>query len=148
MSLNQKILDALKQSMLARDAARTGTLRLVKSALGYAQIEAGRDVLEDAEILAVLRKEAKKRRDALAEYERAGRAAQADQERGELAVIEEFLPTPLSAAEMEELVRACIAESGAASKKDTGAVMKLATARADGRADGRTLSGLVARLLP
>lgn len=148
MSLQTRIQDALKAAMLARDPEKTGALRLLKSALGYAQIERKTDELSDADTLAVIQKEAKKRRDAIEEYERGGRPELAAKERTELKVIEEFLPQALSPAELEELVRGAIAEAGATSKKDMGAVMKIATARAAGRADGRALSGTVSRLLP
>jgi uncharacterized protein YqeY len=148
MSLQQKITDALKSSMLAKQAERTTALRALKSALGYTQIEKKVDSLDDAAVMAVIQKEAKKRKDSIEEFEKGGRADLAATERTELAVLSEFLPTALSAEEVEALVREAIAESGATSKKDMGAVMKLATAKAAGRADGKALSGLVSRLLP
>ena len=148
MSLQQRLTDSLKQAMIQKQAERTGTLRLVKAALGYLQIEKKTDALTDADVLAVLQKEAKKRKDAIAGFEAGGRPESAANERVELAIIEEFLPAALSAEEAEALVRAAIAEVGATSKKDMGAVMKAATARAGGRADGKVLSSLVGRLLP
>lgn len=148
MTLVESINAGLKSAMLARDADRTGTLRMLKSAIGYAQIERKVEPLPDADALAVVQKEAKKRRDAIAEYERGGRAELAAKEAAELKVLEEFLPQPLSPEELETLVRAAIAEVGATSKKEMGAVMKAAQARAAGRADGKVLSGLVGRLLP
>jgi uncharacterized protein YqeY len=148
MSLQQKITDALKSAMLAKQAERTTALRALKSALGYTQIEKKVDSLDDAAVMAVIQKEAKKRKDSIEEFEKGGRADLAATERTELAVLSEFLPTALSAEEVEALVREAIAESGATSKKDMGAVMKLATAKAAGRADGKALSGLVSRLLP
>jgi len=148
MSLQQQLTDSLKQAMLARQAERTQTLRLVKSALGYAQIEKKADSLSDAEVLVVLQKEAKKRKDAVAGFEAGGRPESAANERAELAIIEEFLPKALSPEETEALVKAAIAEVGATSKKDMGAVMKAATAKAGGRADGKVLSSIVGRLLP
>ena len=148
MSLQQQLNDHLKQAMLARQTDRLNTLRLVKSAVGYAQIEAKVDALPDADVLAVFQREAKKRKDAIAGYEAGGRPESAAQELVELRIIEEFLPKALSPEDVETLVRAAIAEVGATSKKDMGAVMKAATAKAGGRADGKTLSGLVARLLP
>ncbi len=148
MSLQQKITDALRSAMLAKQAERTTALRALKSALGYTQIEKKVDSLDDAAVMAVIQKEAKKRKDSIEEFEKGGRADLAATERTELAVLSEFLPTALSAEEVEALVREAIAESGATSKKDMGAVMKLATAKAAGRADGKALSGLVSRLLP
>lgn len=148
MTLIEKITAELKASMLAKDADRTGALRMLKSAIGYVQIEKKVEPLPDAETLAVIQKEAKKRRDAIAEYERGGRAELAAKEAAELKVLEEFLPKQLSAEELEALVKAAIAEVGATSKKDMGTVMKAAQAKAAGRADGKTLSGVVNRLLP
>ena len=148
MTLTEKITAELKASMLAKDADRTGALRMLKSAIGYAQIEKKVEPLPDADALTVVQKEAKKRRDAIAEFERGGRAELAAKEAAELKVLEEFLPKQLSAEELEALVKAAIAEVGATSKKDMGTVMKAAQAKAAGRADGKTLSGLVNRLLP
>ena len=146
--LQEKLVAELKASMMAKNTDRTGTLRMVKSALGYVQIEKKVEVLPDAEVTAVLQREAKKRRDAITEYEKAGREELVAKERAELLVIEEFLPKALSPEELEALVKAAIAEVGATSKKDMGVVMKAAQAKAAGRADGKVLSGLVGRLLP
>ena len=148
MALQQKLTDDLKQAMLAKQTDRVNTLRLVKSALGYAQIEKKTETLSDADVQAVLQKEAKKRKDAVDGFEAGGRAESAANERAELAILEEYLPKALSPEELEVLVKAAIVEVGATSKKELGAVMKAATAKAAGRADGRALSGLVGRLLP
>lgn len=148
MTLVEKINAELKASMLAKDADRTGALRMLKSAIGYAQIEKKVEPLPDADALAVVQKEAKKRRDSIDEFERGGRAELAAKEAAELKVLAEFLPQQLSPEELETLVKAAIAEAGATSKKDMGAVMKVAQAKAAGRADGKALSGLVNRLLP
>ena len=113
-----------------------------------AQIEKKVEPLPDADALAVVQKEAKKRRDAFSEFERGGRPELAAKEAAELKVLEEFLPKQLSPEELEELVKAAIAEAGATAKKDMGSVMKVAQAKAAGRADGKVLSGLVNRLLP
>ncbi len=148
MTLQEKLTAELKAAMLSRNTDRTATLRLIKSALGYVQIEKKVESLPDVEVTAVLQREAKKRRDAREEYERGGRPELAAQELAELAIIEEFLPKALSSEELESLVRAVIAETGAVSKKEMGLVMKAAQAKAAGRADGRVLSGIVSRLLP
>lgn len=148
MTLNEKIVAELKASMLARDSDRTGALRLIKAAFGYAQIEKKTDLLTDEDAIVVLQKAAKMRRDSIEEFEKGGRAELAAKERAELKVIEEFLPKPLSPEELTELVKAAITETGATSKKDMGLVMKAVQAKAAGRADGRTLSGIVSKLLP
>jgi len=148
MSLQQRVTDDLKSAMMAREAVRTATLRMLKAALGYAQIEKKTDTLSDAEVMAVIQREAKKRRDAIEEFEKGGRAEMAANERAELEVLSGFLPKALTPEELEALVRGVIAEVGATSKKDMGAVMKAAQAKVDGRADGRSVSALVSRLLP
>lgn len=148
MSLQQRISDELKASMLARKAERTNTLRALKSALGYTQIEKKVEFLGDADVLIVIQREAKKRKDSVEEFEKGGREDLASIERGELLILAEFLPKPLSSEEIEALVREAIASTGATSKKDMGAVMKVAQAQAGGRADGKALSALVTRLLP
>lgn len=148
MSLQARITEELKAAMVARNADRTGALRLIKSALGYTQIEKKVDTLTDADVTAVLQKEAKKRTNAISEYTAGGREELAAKERAELAIIEEFLPKALSPEELEALVKAVIAETGATSKKDMSAVMKATLARAAGQADGKSVSALVGRLLP
>jgi uncharacterized protein YqeY len=148
MSLQQRVTDELKSSMLARQTVRTGTLRMLKAALGYAQIEKKTETLPDADVMAVIQREAKKRRDAMDEFEKGGRAEMAANEKAELEVLSEFLPKALLAEELESLVRGVITEIGATSKKDMGAVMKAAQAKIDGRADGKSVSALVSRLLP
>jgi uncharacterized protein YqeY len=134
--------------MLARDAERLNTLRMLKSAAGYVQIEKKTDALSDADFMAVVQREVKKRRDAVEQYTAGGRPELAAKETAEIAVLETFLPKPLSAEELEALVRSTIQEVGATDKKQMGAVMKAVQAKVSGRADGKTISALVGRLLP
>ena len=148
MSLQDRISRELKEAMLAKDAEKLSTLRLLKSALGYVQIEKKTDQLSDAEITAVIQKESKKRRDSIEQYRNGGRPELAEKEARELAVLETFLPAPVSPEELEQLVRAAIQELGATSKKEMGAVVKAVQAKAAGRADGKTISGIVGKLLP
>ena len=148
MSLQQRVNDELKSSMLARQALRTGTLRMLKAALGYAQIEKKTETLSDADVMTLIQREAKKRRDSIEEFEKAGRTEMAANEKAELEVLSEYLPKALSAEELESLIREVIIEVGATSKKDMGAVMKAAQSKVDGRADGKSVSALVSRLLP
>jgi uncharacterized protein len=148
MSLQDRISHEIKAAMLARDADRLGALRMLKSALGYAQIERKTESLSDADVVALVQKEVKKRRDSMEQFEKGGRAELAAKEKQEITVLETFLPQPFSPEELEQLVRATIQELGAASKKDMGPVIKAVQAKAAGRADGKTVSGLVGRLLP
>ncbi len=148
MTLLERVSHEIKAAMLAKDAGRLSTLRLLKSALGYAQIERKTENLSDADVIGIVQKEIKKRRDAIEQYEKGGRPELAANERGEIPVLEGFLPTPLSAEELEQLVRNSIQELGAASKKDMGAVIKAVQGQAAGRADGKSISTVVAKLLP
>lgn len=148
MSLQQRIQDEIKAAMLAKDADRLGTLRLLKSALGYVQIEKKTDSLPDGEVVSVIQKEIKKRRDSIEQFKAGNRPELAEKEQNEIAVLETFLPKPFSADELEQLIRATIQETGATSKKDMGPVIKAVQAKAAGRADGKTISGLVGKLLP
>jgi hypothetical protein len=148
MSLQERISGEIKAAMLARDAERLSTLRMLKSALGYVLIERKTENLPDAEVVALVQKEVKKRRDSVEQFEKGGRAELAAKEKQEIAVLESFLPQPLSAEVLEKLVCDTITELGATSKKEMGAVIKAVQAKAAGRADGKTISGLVGKLLP
>jgi hypothetical protein len=149
MSLQTRIDDDIKEAMKARDAARLGVLRMAKSAIKNAAIEKGGSdaSLEDGEAVAVLRKQIKQRQDSVAGFEAGGRPELAAAERAEIAILEGYLPAALSDADLEALVREAIAEAGATSRQQMGAVMKLANAKAAGRADGKALSSAVQRLL-
>lgn len=148
MPLQDQISQEIKAAMLAKDALRLGTLRLLKSALGYVQIEKKVDSLPDNEVITVIQKEIKKRRDSVEQYQAGGRPEQAAAELAEITVLETFLPKALSPEELEALVKSCIAEANATSKKDMGPVIKAVQAKAAGRADGKTISTLVSKLLP
>lgn len=149
MTLIEKIDADLKDAMRAKDATRVGVLRMAKSALRNAAIEKGgaEAALDEAEATAVLRKQIKQREDAIAGFEKGGRPELAAAERAEIQILESYLPAALDAVALEALVRETIAEAGASSLKDMGAVMKLATSKAAGRADGRALSAEVRRQL-
>ena len=148
MSLQERLQQELKAAMLSKDAEKLSTLRLLKSAIGYVQIEKKTEQLSDAEMVAVIQKEAKKRRDSIEQYRNGGRPELADKEARELTVLEAFLPQQLSPEELDKLVRAAIQELGATGKKDMGPVVKAVQAKAAGRADGKTISSLVGKLLP
>jgi len=150
MSLVTQIDADLKKAMLARDADKLSVLRMLKSAVKYAAIEkGGADASPtDLEVLAVVRKEVKKREDSIASYSQAGRTDLADKEKQELEFLRTFLPAQLSLEKVEELVKEAIKEVGATSKAQMGSVMKAAQAKAMGQADGKTLSQIVQRLLP
>ncbi len=150
MTFQARIDQDIKAAMLARETAKLGVLRMLKTALMNAAIEKGGagSSLDDSDALAIVRKEVKKRQDSVEAFEKGGRPEMAASEKAEIEILNAYLPQQLSAAEVEALVKAAIAEAGATSKKDMGAVMKLVNAKAAGRADGRTLSAEVQKHLP
>src|SRR5260221_7653898 len=148
MSLQARLSQEIKTAMLARDADRLSTLRLLKSAVAYFELERKTDSLSDSEFVAVVQKEIKKRRDSIEQFEKGGRLELAEKEKKEIPVLETFLPQPLSPAELEQLVKTTIQELGATSKKEMGPVIKAVQAKAAGRADGKSISTVVGRLLP
>lgn len=148
MSQQEKLNQEIKSAMLAKDADRLGALRMLKSAIGYILIEKKADALSDADFISIVQKEVKKRRDSIEQYEKGGRPELAAKEKQEITVLEGFLPQPLSTEELEKMVREAITETGAASKKEMGPVIKAVQAKAAGRAEGKTISQIVGRLLP
>lgn len=149
MSINDKIANDLKDAMRAKDQGAMTALRALKSALKYAAVEKlGADgVLDDADALAVVRKQLKQRRDSIEQFTAGGRADLADKELAEVAILERYLPAGLSEAEVTALVDAVITELGATEKKQMGQVMKVLQERAAGRADGKLLSQAVSAKL-
>lgn len=147
MSFVNKIESEIKAAMLARESVRLGTLRLFKAALVNRSVEKGRD-LDEAESLQVAAALVKQRRDAIVEFEQGGRHDLADRDRAEIAVLEQFLPPPVSAAEIDRAVDRAVAETGATSAKDLGRVMKAAmTALAGSGVDGKVVNEAVRRRL-
>jgi len=144
----QSRIDAdLKQAMRDRDEVTKLTLRSVKTALTEARTSGQQHELSEDDVLAVVQKEAKRRRDAAAEFERFGDSARAAAELEELAVLERYLPRQLSEAEVEEIARRVIAATGATSPKQVGAVMAALMPEVKGQADGKLVSQVVRRLL-
>lgn len=148
MTLQERLTQDIKAAMLARDAERLSALRMLKSAAGYVQIEKKTESFSDAEFVTLVQREVKKRRDSIEQFEKGGRPELAAKEKAEIAVLEAYLPPPFSSEELEQLVRATIQETGAASKKDMGAVIKAVQSKSAGRADGKTISAVVGKLLP
>jgi hypothetical protein len=136
----------MRDSMRARDGRRTQTLRMAMSAAHNRQIEVGRP-LTDEDYLEILGKQVKQRRESIEAFRSGGREAMADNEEAEAAILAEFLPEPLSSEELESIVRAAIAETGATSPADLGKVMGRVVPQTKGRADGKAVSDLVRRLL-
>lgn len=143
MSLKERIIKDLTASMKAQDGERTSTLRMVKAAMMNREIEKGGEITDD-EMTKLLRTLVKQRRDSVEQYEKAGRAELAAKEEAEIVVIEAYLPQAASREEIEKVVGDVIAETGASSMREMGAVMKASQARlADRNADGRLVSEIV-----
>ena len=143
MSLKERIVKDMTAAMKSKEAARLSTLRMVKAAVQNREIEKG-GPLTDEELTKALQSLVKQRRDSVEQYEKAGRAELAEKERAEIAVIEEYLPRAATREEIEQAVSEAVAETGATSMKEMGAVMKAAMARLAGRnADGRTVNEVV-----
>lgn len=149
MTIHQRIVEDMKTAMKSKDSVALNVVRNLKSSLKYAAIEKlGADgELGETDAIAVIRKEIKKRQDSVASYEQANRQDLADTEKAEIAVLEKYLPAAMSETEVVAMVEAVIAELGATSKKEMGAVMKALGERAAGRADNRILSTEVGKRL-
>jgi uncharacterized protein YqeY len=146
MTLNQRIESAMHDAMRARDNQRTQTLRMAMAAAHNARIERGRDLTDD-EVVDVLTRQVKQRRESIEMYRAAGREDRAAAEEAEAAILVAFLPQQLTDDEVETMARAAIAETGASSPADMGRVMGRLSPQTRGRADGRRVSEIVRRLL-
>ena len=149
MTLQQRVDLDLKEAMRAKDATKLGVLRMLKSALKYAAIaKSGAEAeLTDADAAQVIRKQARQRQDSIESFEKAGRAELVDKEKQELSILNGYLPQPMNAEEISKVVRETIAEAGATSRAQMGAVMKALQAKVAGRVDGKALSAEVQRQL-
>jgi uncharacterized protein len=142
MSLKQRLTDDMKTAMRGGDKARLGVIRLMLAAIKQREVDE-RIELDDVQTLAVLEKMLKQRRDSIVQYDAAGRVDLADVERAEKAVIETYLPAKLSAAEVDALIDAAIAETGASSARDMGKVVGAVKQKAAGRADMAQVSARI-----
>ena len=144
--LKQQITDAMKAAMKGGDKARLGVVRLMLAAVKQREVDE-RIELDDSQVLAVLDKMVKQRRDSIQQYGDAGRDDLAAQEASEIEIIQEFLPEGLSEAEIIGIIEAAIAETGAESMRDMGKVMGIVKPQVQGRADVGQVSGLVKQKL-
>lgn len=133
-SLKSRLQDAVKQAMRDGDRARLGTLRMALAAIQQVEVDERRD-LDETEVLAILDKQVKQRRESVEQYRGGGRDDLADREEAEIRVLAEFLPQPLTEAELDELVGQAITDAGAESVRDMGKVMAALKPRVQGRAD-------------
>jgi uncharacterized protein YqeY len=142
MSLKERILQDVKDAMRAKDKPRLATIRLITAAIKQREVDE-RIELDDTQILVVLDKMCKQRRESISQFEQAGRDDLAAQEKAELALIQEYLPEQLGKAEIEELIDAAMEQTGAASMKDMGKVMGQLKPKLQGRADMGAVSALI-----
>jgi uncharacterized protein len=142
VSLKQRINDDVKQAMRAGDKSRLKTLRMVTAAIKQREVDE-RIELDDSQVLAVVEKMIKQRRESAEQYRSGDRAELAEIEEAEIAILQDYLPEPLSDEELAQVIDAAIAESGASSMADMGQVMGLIKGRVQGRADMGQVSGRV-----
>lgn len=141
-NLKQRLIDAMQAAMRARDRARLDAIRLILAEIQRVEVDE-RIAAEDARVLAILDRMTKQRRDSIVHYQAAGRDELAAREQAEIEVIAEFLPEPLGDAEIDALITAAIAQSGAASARDLGKVMALLKSQLQGRADLGAISARI-----
>ncbi len=132
MTLKARLQDDMKAAMRAREQARLGTIRLILAEIKQREVD-GRTTLADQDVVAVLEKMAKQRRDSIAQFQRGGRPDLVSKEEAELSLIQSYLPEPLSETQLEGLVAEAITEAGATSPRDMGKVMAILKERAQGR---------------
>jgi uncharacterized protein len=143
--LKSKIQEELKQAMLAQDTVRTSVIRMLKSAIGYYEIQKGGAgyTANDEDVLAVVQKEAKQRRDSIEEFKKAGRQELAEKEQKELEILQKYLPEQLSEQALTVLITQTIKELGVTSIQDMGKVMAALMPKVKGKADGGSVSKIV-----
>lgn len=141
-ALKDRITDDMKSAMRARETLRLGAIRMLLAAVKQREVDE-RIILDDAQVAAIVDKLIKQRRDSIAQFEQAGRIDLVDQEKAELAVLSAYLPAQADAAEIESLLAAAIATTGAAGPQDMGKVMALLKSKLAGRADLTAVSAMV-----
>lgn len=146
MSLQAQIEQDINQALKSGEQDKLSTLRLLKTAIKNQEIAQKAD-LSDAEVVKVIQKEAKQRRDSIDSYSQAGRSELADKEQAELAILEAYLPEQMSEEELTKLVEAAVTESGASSPADMGKVMQVLGPKIAGKADGGAVANLVRQKL-
>jgi len=145
-TLKQDLTDAMKAAMKGGDKKRLGVIRLIQAAIKQIEVDT-REELDDTQVLAVLDKMVKQRRDSATQYTEAGREELAEQENYEISVLQDYLPEALSDGEIDELVKAAVADTGASSMQDMGKVMGKLKSQLQGRADMGAVSGKIKAIL-
>lgn len=146
MNLIQQLDQDMKAAMKQKDKEKLSTIRMVRAAIKKVEIDKRKE-LSDEDVLEVLVREIKQRKDSLHEYEKAGRTDLAEKEQQEIAILTTYLPAQLSTEELTEIVKTAIVETGASSKKEMGKVMGAVLPKVKGRADSKAVNQLVQQLL-
>jgi len=146
MGLKERLVQDMKEAMKSKDKLRLSTIRMINSLIKNAEIDKRRE-LTDEEIVQLLQKYAKQRRESIKLYEKGGRQDLVEKEKAELAVVESYLPSQMNEEELKELISRAIEETGAASVKDLGKVMQWIMPKVKGRADGSLVNRLVREAL-
>jgi uncharacterized protein YqeY len=146
VTLRERLTEDMKAALKGADKERLSTIRMAQAAIKQREVDE-RITLDDAQVLVVLEKMIKQRKESIVQFEQGGRADLAAKERAEIELLQSYMPTPFTAAELDELIRAAIAESGAASIKDMGKVMGIVKSRAAGRADMGAVSARIKTVL-
>ena len=142
MTLKERITEDMKAAMRASDKERLSTIRMLQAAIKQREVDE-RITLDDAQVIAVLEKMVKQRKESIVQFEQGGRADLADKEKAEIALLQAYLPAQLSAAEVDTIIQEAIAATGAASVKDMGKVMGVVKAKAAGRTDMGAVSARI-----
>jgi uncharacterized protein YqeY len=146
MNLSERLNEDMKQAMKSKDKFKLSTIRMVRSTIKNLEIELKRD-LDDNELLDILSREIKQRKDALQEFEKAGRDELAESNRAEIEILSQYLPAQLTEEEIKVIVQQTIQETGASSKADMGKVMAALMPKVKGRADGKLVNQTVQQFL-
>jgi len=142
VTLKERITEDMKAAMRASDKERLSTIRMVQAAIKQREVDE-RITLDDSQVVAVLEKMVKQRKESVVQFEQGGRADLADKEKAEIALLQTYLPAQLSEAEVDALIKEAIAATGAASVKDMGKVMGMVKTKAAGRADMGAVSARI-----
>ena len=144
--LKEKLMEDLKQSMKEKNALRKNVIQMIRA--GILQVEKDKQIeLDDNQVLEIIAKESKKRKDSLGDFEKSGREDLINQVKEEIEILSEYLPKPLLAEEIEKIVEEIITQTGASSMRDMGMVMKEAKAKIGPAADGKTINEIVKQKL-
>ncbi|WP_105619832.1 GatB/YqeY domain-containing protein [Vallitalea okinawensis] len=146
MSLKAKLMDDLKTAMKEKDTVKKSTVTLVRSAIKQVEVDT-REELNDEQVIEIIARQVKQRRDAIEEFKKGDRQDLVEQSEKELAILMEYLPQQLTEDEVQEIVKAVVEETGASSMKEMGKVMPKVIARTKGRADGKLVSQFVKEAL-